>query len=141
MLATTLQRLAKASGLSVTEIATAIPKAGIQTVNAWLRGDKLPGYDQIEALARTLGVPAGALLGELAAALDPARTRGEHELLACYRGLETRQQNALLEIVRSMQPAPPATDPKAAARTARKRTAKPRVATKRPMKQAPKRKS
>lgn len=138
MLAATLQRLAKASGLSVTDIATAIPKAGIATVNAWLRGDKLPGYDQIEALARTLGVPAGALLGELAAALDPARTRGEHELLGCYRRLEARQQHALLEIVRSMQPAP-APDP---APPARKRAAtKPRAATKRTVKQTPKRKS
>jgi len=141
MLAATLQRLAKASGLSVTEIATAIPRAGIQTVNAWLRGDKLPGYDQIEALARTLGVPAGALLGELAAALDPARTRGEHELLAGYRALEARQQNALLEVVRSMRPAAPASGPGTAAKTAaasaRKRTAKPRAATKRPQQRKP----
>ena len=127
MLAATLQRLAKASGLSVAEIATAIPKAGIQTVNAWLRGDKLPGYDQIEALARTLGVPAGALLGELAAALDPARSRGEHELLACFRRLDARQQRALLDVVRSMQPAPaPAPAP-----PSRKRAAnKPRAAAK-----------
>lgn len=105
-IATTLQRLRKASGLSAADIATAIPRAGIQTVNAWLRGDKLPGYDQIEALARTLGVPAGALLGELADTLDPARTKGEHELLACYRSLAPRQRGALLEIVRSMEPGP-----------------------------------
>lgn len=141
MLATTLQRLAKASGLSVTDIATAIPKAGIATVNAWLRGDKLPGHDQIEALARTLGVPAGALLGELAAALDPARTRGEHELLACYRSLESRQQHALLEVVRSMQPAALPSAPKSVTRTVRPPAAKLRTATKQPAKQVPKRKS
>ncbi|MCO5056045.1 helix-turn-helix transcriptional regulator [Thermomonas sp.] len=141
MLAATLQRLAKASGLSVTDIATAIPKAGIQTVNAWLRGDKLPGYDQIEALARTLGVPAGALLGELAAALDPARTRGEHELLACYRRLEARQQHALLEVVRSMQPAAPQPASRTATKTAASRSAKPRAALKQASKKAPKRKS
>jgi len=141
MLAATLQRLAKASGLSVTDIATAIPKAGIQTVNAWLRGDKLPGYDQIEALARTLGVPAGALLGELAAALDPARTRGEHELLACYRSLEARQQHALLEVVRSMQPAAPKPASGTATITAASRSTKTRAATKQSSKKAPKRKS
>ncbi len=125
MLAATLQRLAKSSGLSVTDIATAIPKAGIATVNAWLRGDKLPGHDQIEALARTLGVPAGTLLGELAATLNPARSRGEHELLACYRGLSERQQKALLEVARSMHPAPePSTPPP---KPARKNTAKPRA--------------
>lgn len=119
MLASTLQRLTKASGLSVADLATAIPKAGIQTVNAWLRGDKLPGYDQIEALARTLGVPAGALLGELAASLDPTRTRGEHELLACYRSLDPRRQGALLEIARCLRPAPAPAAP-------RKRASKPR---------------
>ena len=73
-------------------------------VNAWLKGDKVPGKEQIDALARTFGVPAGALLGELASTLDPARTKGEHELLAAYRGLNTRQQGALLEVARSMRP-------------------------------------
>ncbi len=118
-IAATLQRLTKASGLSVADLATAIPKAGIQTVNAWLRGDKLPGYDQIEALARTLGVPAGALLGELAASLDPTRSRGEHELLACYRSLDTRRQGALLEIARCMRPAPAPPSPRKRASKAR----------------------
>ena len=101
---TTLRLLTKASGLSVTDIATAIPRAGISTVNAWLKGDKIPGKDQIDALARTFGVPAGALLSELATTLDPARTKGEHDLLAAYRSLNTRQQGALLEVARSMKP-------------------------------------
>ena len=100
----TLRLLSKASGLSVVDIATAIPRAGVSTVNAWLRGDKLPGKDQIDALARTFGVPAGALLSELATTLDPARTKGEHDLLAAYRRLNTRQQGALLEVARSMKP-------------------------------------
>ena len=99
---TTLRLLSKASGLSVVDIATAIPRAGVSTVNAWLRGDKLPGKDQIDALARTFGVPAGALLSELASTLDPARTQGEHDLLAAYRALNTRQQGALLEVARGM---------------------------------------
>jgi transcriptional regulator with XRE-family HTH domain len=98
----TLRLLSKASGLSVTDIATAIPKAGVSTVNAWLKGDSLPGKEQIDALARTFGVPAGALLAELASTLDPARTKGEHTLLAAYRALGTRQQGALLEVARSM---------------------------------------
>ena len=58
--------------------------------------------DQVDALARTFGVPAGALLSELASTLDPARTKGEHDLLAAYRALNTRQQGALLEVARSM---------------------------------------
>ena len=33
-----------------------------------------------------------------------ARTKGEHDLLAAYRRLNTRQQGALLEVARSMQP-------------------------------------
>ena len=70
---TTLRLLTKASGLSVTDLATAIPRAGVSTVSAWLKGDKIPGKEQIDALARTFGVPAGALLGELATTLDPAR--------------------------------------------------------------------
>ena len=101
---TTLRLLTKASGLSVTDIATAIPRAGINTVNAWLKGDKIPGKDQLNELARVFGVPAGALLGELASTLDPARTRGEHDLLAAYRRLNAKQQGALLEVARSMQP-------------------------------------
>ena len=99
---TTLRLLAKARGLSATDLATAIPRAGVATVSAWLRGEKLPGKDQIDALARTLGVPVGALLGELASTLDPSRTKGEHDLLAAYRSLNTRQQGALLEVARSM---------------------------------------
>ncbi len=98
----TLRLLAKARGLSATEIATAIPKAGVATVSAWLRGDKLPGQEQLEALAKTFGVPAGALLGEIASTLDPARTKGEHALLAAYRELNTKQQGALLEVARGM---------------------------------------
>ena len=98
----TLRLLSKASGLSVADIATAIPRAGIGTVNAWLKGEKLPGREQIDALARAFGVPASALLSELASTLDPARTKGEHELLAAYRALGTRQQGALLEVARSM---------------------------------------
>jgi transcriptional regulator with XRE-family HTH domain len=91
---TTLRLLTKATGLTVADLATAIPKAGVNTVSAWLKGDKVPGKEQIDALARTFGVPAGALLGELASTLDPARTKGEHELLAAYRRLNTRQQGA-----------------------------------------------
>lgn len=104
----TLRLLARARGLSVSDIATAIPRAGVNTVNAWLKGDKLPGQDQLDALARTFGVPAGALLAELASSLDPARTPGEHDLLAAYRALNTRQQGALLEVARAMagQPSP-----------------------------------
>src|SRR5690606_6282691 len=98
----TLRRLAKACGLTVADIATAIPRAGVSTVSAWMRGDKLPGKDQLDALARTSGVPAGALLSELASTLDPARTRGEHDLLAAYRDLDTRQRGALLEVARGM---------------------------------------
>ena len=106
-LASTLRLLAKARGLSPADIATAIPRAGVATVSAWLRGEKLPGRDQLDALARTFGVPAGALLSELASTFDPARTKGEHELLAAYRGLNAKQQGALLEVARSMHPAAP----------------------------------
>jgi transcriptional regulator with XRE-family HTH domain len=105
-LATTLRLLAKARGLSAADIATAIPRAGAATVSAWLQGEKLPGREQLDALARTFGVPAGALLSELASTLDPARTKGEHDLLASYRGLNSKQQGALLEVARSMHPAP-----------------------------------
>ncbi len=105
-LATTLRLLAKARGMTAADIATAIPRAGAATVSAWLQGEKLPGREQLDALARTFGVPAGALLSELASTLDPARTRGEHDLLAAYRGLNTKQQGALLEVARSMHPAP-----------------------------------
>lgn len=98
----TIRLLAKARGLTVADIATAIPRAGVATVAAWMRGDKLPGRDQLDALARTFGVPAGALLSELASTLDPARTKGEHDLLAAYRDLATRQQGALLEVARGM---------------------------------------
>lgn len=98
----TLRLLAKARGLSVTDIATAIPRAGVATVSAWMRGEKLPAKEQLDALARTFGVPAGALLSELASTLDPSRTKGEHDLLGAYRKLNTRQQGALLEVARSM---------------------------------------
>ena len=46
---------------------------------------------------------AGAAPGKQAAdTLDPARTQGEHDLLAAYRALNTRQQGALLEVARGM---------------------------------------
>jgi transcriptional regulator with XRE-family HTH domain len=98
----TLRLLATARGLGVADIATAIPRAGVATVSAWLRGEKLPGKDQLVALAKALGVPAGALLAELASTLDPARTRGEHDLLAAYRALDTRRRGALLEVASAM---------------------------------------
>ena len=128
----TLRLLTKATGLSVTDLATAIPRAGASTVAAWLKDEKMPGRDQIDALARTFGVPAGALLSELASTLDPARTKGEHGLLAAYRALNTKQQGALLEVAKSMaagardeddapaRPARPARKRAPAKRTARK---------------------
>ena len=98
----TLRLLTKASGLTVADLAAAIPRAGVTTVKSWLAGEKMPGGDQLAALARAFGVPAGALLSELATTLDPARTQGEHDLLAAYRALHTRQQGALLEVALSM---------------------------------------
>lgn len=116
----TLRLLTKATGLSVTDLATAIPRAGVNTVSAWLKDEKMPGRDQIDALARTFGVPAGALLSELASTLDPARTKGEHDLLAAYRALNTKQQGALLEVAKSMAAGAPDEDD-APARPTRKR--------------------
>ena len=98
----TLRLLARARGLTATDIATAIPRAGVATVSAWMRGDKIPGKDQLDALARTFGVPAGALLSEIASSLDPARSKGEHDLLRAWRALAPKQQGALLEVARTM---------------------------------------
>jgi transcriptional regulator with XRE-family HTH domain len=118
----TLRLLTKATGLSVTDLATAIPRAGVNTVSAWLKDEKMPGRDQIDALARTFGVPAGALLSEVASTLDPTRTKGEHSLLAAYRALNTKQQGALLEVAHSMA-AGARDEDDTPARPARKRTA------------------
>lgn len=121
----TLRLLTKATGLSVTDLATAIPRAGASTISAWLKDEKMPGRDQIDALARTFGVPAGALLAEVASTLDPTRTKGEHDLLAAYRALNTRQQGALLEVAKSMAAgARPEAPP---AKPARKRAASKRT--------------
>jgi transcriptional regulator with XRE-family HTH domain len=125
----TLRLLTKATGLSVTDLATAIPRAGVNTVSAWLKDEKMPGRDQIDALARTFGVPAGALLSELASTLDPARTKGEHGLLAAYRALNTKQQGALLEVAKSMA-AGARDEDDAPARPARKRAPAKRAARK-----------
>ena len=98
---TTLRLLTKASGLSVTDIATAIPRAGVNTVSAWLKGEKLPGKEQLDALARLLGVPASALLNELSSTIDP-RSKDEVDLVTSYRALDNRQQVALLELAAAM---------------------------------------
>lgn len=98
---TTLRLLTKATGLSVSDLATAIPRAGVSTVSAWLRGEKMPGRDQLDALARTFGVPASALLSEVAGTLDP-RSQEEHELIKSYRALDVRQKAALLELAAAM---------------------------------------
>ncbi|WP_363796276.1 helix-turn-helix domain-containing protein [Lysobacter firmicutimachus] len=121
---TTLRLLAKASGLSVADLATAIPRAGAATVSAWLRGEKLPGKDQLDALARAFGVPAGALLAELASTLDPARTQGEHDLLAAYRALNSRQQGALLEVAAGMAGTRRSAPPRAPRKRASKKAAR-----------------
>src|SRR3546814_12046933 len=72
----TLRLLAKARGLTVTDIATAIPRAGVSTVSAWMRGDTLPGKHPLDALARTFGVPAGAPLSALARTHAPPLPQG-----------------------------------------------------------------
>lgn len=133
-LATTLRLLARARGMNTAELATAIPRAGVATVSAWMRGDKLPGRDQLDALAKAFGVPAGALLAELASSLDPARSQGEHDLLRAWRALAKPQQGALLEVARAMagqvasRPAvskPVASKPVGARTAAKKRASKP----------------
>src|SRR6478672_7548111 len=109
-LATTLRLLAKARGMTATDLATAIPRAGVETVSAWMRGETLPGKQQLDALARTLGVPAGALLAQLAA----------------YRAMSTRHQGALLEIARGLA------DGSARDRPARDRPAREKPAARKP---------
>ena len=37
---TTLRLLTKATGLTVTDLATAIPRVGVSTVSAWLKDEK-----------------------------------------------------------------------------------------------------
>lgn len=101
-LATTLRLLAKARGLTAADLATAIPRAGVATVSAWLRGEKMPGRDQVDALARAFGIPASVLLTELADSLNPSRTQGEHDLLTAFRALTVKQQAALLEVATGM---------------------------------------
>lgn len=105
-LATTLRLLARARGLSAAQIAQAVPRVGAATVNAWLRGEKLPGQAQLEALARAFGVPAAALLSELAGTMDPARDDGERALLAAWRTLAPAQRDAVLQLLGTMS-APP----------------------------------
>ena len=116
---TTLRMLIKASGMSSAEIATAIPRAGVSTVSAWLKGEKIPGRDQLDALARILGVPAGALFSELANTFDP-RNRDEHQLLNAYRALPAAQKAALLEIAAGLAGKSPAIAKPAAKKTAKK---------------------
>jgi len=99
-LATTLRLLAKARGLNAADRAAAIPRAGVATVNTWPRGEKMRGQAQPDALARALGVPVGALLAELAS--TPLRTHGEHDLLAAYRALDTRQRGAWREMASTL---------------------------------------
>ena len=99
---TTLRLLARSSGLSAADLAAAIPRVGAAAVRAWMAGEPLPGREHLIVLARTLGIPAGALLSELATQLDPARTRGEADLLTAYRSLSPRQRGALIEIARDM---------------------------------------
>ncbi len=111
-LSTTLRLLARARGLNAADIAQAIPRVGVATVSAWLRGEKLPGQPQLEALARAFGVPAAALLAELADSMDPARDAGERELLGAWRALDARQRRALLALLDTMAPARPAAPPR-----------------------------
>ena len=65
----------------------------------------------VPGLARALGMLDAAsvyggyrLVTAEGSTLDPARTKGEHALLAAYRRLNAKQQGALLEVARSMQP-------------------------------------
>lgn len=123
-IAQTLQLLAKATGMTAADIAMAIPRAGASTVSSWLKGEKMPGRDQLEALARIFGVPTSALLTELAMTLDP-HTGDEQELLAAYRALGTRQKTALLEIATGLARRQPSTRPAVTARKASKKVASP----------------
>lgn len=125
-LASTLRLLARARGLTATEIAQAIPRVGAATVAAWMRGEKMPGQTQLEALARAFGVPAAALLSELANSIDPARDAGERELLDAWRQLDSAQQRAVQALLATMTPRMPtsrASTPRpAAARAPKDRT-------------------
>lgn len=122
-IAQTLQLLAKATGMTATDIAMAIPRAGANTVSSWLKGEKMPGRDQLEALARVFGVPTSALLTELALTLDPHGS-DEQELLAAYRALGTRQKTALLEIATGLAARRPSTRPALTPKASKKAAAR-----------------
>ena len=63
----------------------------------------MPGKDQLDALARTFGVPAGALLAELASTLrSRAHARANTTCSPPIARSARKQQGALLEVARSM---------------------------------------
>ena len=100
----TLRLLAKASGLTAADLAAAIPRAGVATVKSWLAGDKLPGRDQLNALARALGVPAGALLSELASTLTWRNSSPKPGISLSSRGISASGVES-----RPVKPVPPVT--------------------------------
>lgn len=88
----------------------AMPKAGITsqselgrrigiaqtTISRWFAGDRTPGFDDLEAIARVLGVGRRALYE--AAGLIPVRDPAElAEITAAYEALSPEAQALLLE--------------------------------------------
>ena len=105
-LATTLRLLAKARGLSPGRHRHRHSARRRRHGQRLAAGEKLPGKEQLDALARTFGVPAGALLARTRqhprSGAHAGRARPARRL---PRAQQPKQQGALLEVARSMHPA------------------------------------
>ena len=86
---TTLRLLTKATGLTVADLATAIPRAGVATVNAWLKGEKLPGKEiQQTAFER----PSGS------GGFGSASAQNSSQIRIAFRGTFRTLQQAFLQL-------------------------------------------
>ena len=96
----TLRLLARARGLTAAEIAAAIPRVGAATVSAWMRGEKAPAAEQIEAARQAMVMRAQTRAADAANANREAgirflaENRGTAGVFATASGIQYRVERA-----------------------------------------------
>lgn len=98
LLSARLTAARKARGLTIADVARAMPEVGPAIVGHWFRGIRKPQLDNLRKLAELLDVSMSSLLDD-----DPqtAVTKEERMALEMFRGMTPEVRQAMLALMKA----------------------------------------
>ena len=95
-----LEEILKQKGLSIRDLGT-LTGINYSTIARYIRGERSPKFEQVQALAKALGVSPEWLTGE--DKTDPDDTEMIRKVADAMKGLDERQMVLLLAFIKSIK--------------------------------------